>query len=200
MPCGDQYYQYGNQSYAYSNAATTTQITYPSSVTPMYMNPISNWGVDTDIYGSSTTAANIYYNYNPNTINGSWAYVVTAAANETPEEKAVREVQEAALATKRAAAAEVKAEELLLMCLSDAQREQYLKVGYIEINTDTANYRIKKGWSKNIEKIAKDGKTECYYCIHPTIAVPEADNMLAQKLMLETDEANFLLKANRWPF
>ena len=34
------------------------------------------------------------------------------------------------------------------------------------------------------------------FCIHPTERVPDADSMLAQKLMLETDHDRFLKTAN----
>jgi hypothetical protein len=113
------------------------------------------------------------------------------ASFETPEETAKRELKRIA--------SEARAEELLLMCLTEEQRGCYLANGFIEINTDTTRYRIKKGRSKNIEKLAADGTTELLYCVHPDIYVPYGDNMLAQKLLLETDEAKFLKLARQWP-
>lgn len=48
-----------------------------------------------------------------------------------------------------------------------------------------------RGWSGNVEEIDDAGKATVRYCIHPTIGVPHPDNQLAQKLMLEHDEAGF---------
>ncbi len=40
------------------------------------------------------------------------------------------------------------------------------------------------------------GQERVSYCIHPVEDVPAADKALAQKLLLETDEAAFLATAN----
>jgi hypothetical protein len=38
------------------------------------------------------------------------------------------------------------------------------------------------------------------YCIEATSPVPVADEMLANKLLLETDERRFLATAHRFPY
>ncbi len=160
---------------------------------------------DTAASASTDTSVLTYYNYNfqmnvPGIITGGYVasnYYGQWTANETEEQVAARTAQYE-VSEKKRIAAEAKAEELLLMCLNDLQKEVYLKHGYLEINTDKAKYRIKKGWSKNIEKIGVDGKAEICYCIHPEILVPTADNMLAQKLMIQYNEEEFLRLANKW--
>lgn len=58
-------------------------------------------------------------------------------------------------------------------------------------------YRIDRGRSQNVRLVEETtGKVVRTYCAHPVEAVPDPDTMLAQKLMLETDEAAFLRIAN----
>ncbi len=58
-------------------------------------------------------------------------------------------------------------------------------------------YRITYGIAGNVILIEK-GKPVARYCIYP-IGIPIEDVMLAQKLMLETDEESFIRIANRTP-
>lgn len=89
-----------------------------------------------------------------------------------------------------------KAEELLLLCLNDEQKKQYLELGYFETSVNDKIYRIRKGTSGNV-KLLEKGKEKYSYCIHPSSFTPSQDAMLAQLLMLQTDEARFLTLANR---
>lgn len=57
-------------------------------------------------------------------------------------------------------------------------------------------YRIHKGRSGNVELLGPDGVPIRKYCVHPHLYVPDEDTMVAQKLMLETDEERFLKTAN----
>lgn len=47
--------------------------------------------------------------------------------------------------------------------------------------------------------MAGEGAAVTRYCIHPNVQVPQADNLLCQKLMIETNEEMFLLTANATP-
>lgn len=158
-------------------------LAYSSATT---YNPVISWANYNAIYRCQQQQATIVSTW----VNaGVWDY-------ETPEQKIERKGRQVA-EQQRAAAAETKAEELLLMCLTPQQRSQYLSDGYIELNIDTRKYRIEKGYSRNITRIREDGK-KIFYCIQPGESVPVADCMLAQKLMLEADEREFLKTANHW--
>jgi hypothetical protein len=115
---------------------------------------------------------------------------VMGMARETPEERRVWEVKRE-VATKRA-------ESLLFTILKPEQVRQYSDHGYFETEVNDKLYRITKGHSGNV-KLIRNGKIVESYCAHPSNAygTPEQDTMLAQLLMLKTDEAKFLKTANR---
>jgi hypothetical protein len=90
-----------------------------------------------------------------------------------------------------------KARKLLLACLSDEQRIQFEATGYFEVVAASGTrYRITRGWGGNVLTVV-NGYLRDRFCIHPAHYVPEEDNMLAQKLLLEVDEPTFLRTANR---
>ena len=202
----------GDNTVVWHNLGPVTNVTYTNAATATPTNayyPIT-WPNDNGqgLYGQGYHQAlinqQIYYNVYNFQVQGIGTYTPCTpiygeyVVNETQEQQAARIATYEAEDKKRKAA-ESKAEELLLMCLNDVQKEIYLKHGYLEINTDKAKYRIKRGWAKNIEKIGLDGKPELAYCIHPRdSSVPVPDNMLAQKLMIEYNEQEFLRLANRW--
>jgi hypothetical protein len=96
----------------------------------------------------------------------------------------------AALARRRRA--ELRAEALLLGWLSPSQRAQYLERGWFEVKTATGRYRIRP---RGVVRLEPPGSA---YCIEATSPVPVADEMLANKLLLETDERRFLATAHRY--
>jgi hypothetical protein len=87
------------------------------------------------------------------------------------------------------------AEALLFLCLTETQKSQYKEHGYFETVVDDRTFRITKGWSGNVHEY-KDGKKIKSYCIHPNEDVPVPDNMLTQKLLLETQLDLFMRTAN----
>ncbi len=92
-----------------------------------------------------------------------------------------------------------RAESLLLSALTPDQTKDFRKTSeFTVISKDgKRTYRITYGIAGNVILIEK-GKPVARYCIHPT-GIPTEDVMLAQKLMLETDEESFLRIANRTP-
>ena len=98
--------------------------------------------------------------------------------------------------TEKYKVAESRAEELLFAHISEQQKKQYLELGYFETEVNDKLYRIKKGRSGNV-KLVEKGKEVLSYCIHPVDHTPNADAMLAQLLMLKTDEERFIKTANR---
>lgn len=127
----------------------------------------------------------------------SSVYGHAAQAAWTPEQvERVRREDEERRA--RVAVINKRAEELLYSVLDDEQRATYEKERYFDVYSGdrSRRYRIKKGWSGNVELIGPDGKAIERYCVHPREAVPEEDNLVAQMLMIEHEEQRFRATAN----
>ena len=91
--------------------------------------------------------------------------------------------------------ARLRAEALLWAWLSPAQRQQYRARRWFEVTTASGRrYRILRG---GVVRLHPRGSA---YCIEATSPVPVADEMLANKLLLETDERQFLATAHRFPY
>ena len=88
-----------------------------------------------------------------------------------------------------------RAEALLWAWLSPVQRKQYRARRWFEVTTASGRrYRILRG---GVVRLDPRGSG---YCIEATAPVPVADEMLANKLLLETDERRFLATAHRFPY
>lgn len=98
---------------------------------------------------------------------------------------------------KLAEVADSVAEKLLVAHLDPKQREDFQNHRHFEvIQAKTKRvYRIKHGWAGNVE-VWEGGRRVESLCIHPAVVVPFADNLLAQKLLLEADEPAFRRIAN----
>lgn len=113
-----------------------------------------------------------------------------------------REIEErAAKERERRKAAEQKAEDLLLANLSPEQVDEYKRMKRFSVHLpDGKVYRIRKGFAGNVElvKPGEGGRIERLenLCIHPAERIPDQDNMLAQKLLLEANEPEFRRIAN----
>jgi hypothetical protein len=91
--------------------------------------------------------------------------------------------------------ARMRAEALLWAWLSPAQRRQYRARRWFEVRTASGRrYRILRG---GVVRVDPRGSG---YCIEATTPVPVADEMLANKLLLETDERRFLATAHRFRY
>ena len=89
--------------------------------------------------------------------------------------------------------AELRAEALLLNWLSPGQRAQYQARGWFEVVTVTGHrYRISP------HKVVRMDARKAVYCIEAVSRIPAADEMLAKKLLLESDERRFLATAHRY--
>ena len=88
-----------------------------------------------------------------------------------------------------------RAEALLWAWLSPAQRSQYRRRRWFEVTTASGRrYRVLRGL------VVRLGPRGSGYCIEATSPVPVADEMLANKLLLETNERRFLATAHRFPY
>jgi hypothetical protein len=136
----------------------------------------TNWNL-TYIYGPSGTQ----FNYTPISI-------AEVKAERQAEVAAWLKAEEEALA---------RAERLLLSCLDEIQRDRFQKERVFEvIGRSRRRYLVEYGWAGNVKILDETGKAVTKLCIHPVRPVPVPDNLLAQKLMIETDEEQFLKTAN----
>lgn len=103
---------------------------------------------------------------------------------------------EAMMARERKRSEEVKerARALLTRNLNAEQRDSLERNGYFDLNIGGKHYRIRQGTHGNVRLVVGDREVTSF-CIQPN-DVPAEDAMLAQKLLLETDEASFLRIAN----
>ena len=89
--------------------------------------------------------------------------------------------------------AELRAEVLLLGWLSPSQRAQYLARGWFEVTAATGRrYRV---GPRGVVALEPRGSG---YCIEAASPVPVPDELLANKLLLETDERRFMATAHRY--
>ena len=184
------------------------------------------WTVWNDVYttGSATTTGTsgtsiVWTNWNsaattlsPST-SVTWQYwnsmttgtiAVTAVPQPTAEELvaqrqlAERYAEEARQRELVATAARVKAEALLQEHLDAEQQATLAKDGAFLVSVKSGRrYKIQRGQAGNVFELAHNGNHHVRrFCIHPSDSVPDPDAMLAQKLLLETDEAAFLRIAN----
>lgn len=88
------------------------------------------------------------------------------------------------------------AEALLRRHLSAGQLGQLQAHGFFDVERPGRTYRIHRGRSINIQ-VLEAGRTTHRLCFHPGAPMPDADTMLAQKLMLEANEQEALRIAIR---
>lgn len=91
-------------------------------------------------------------------------------------------------------AARTRARALLMQSLTRDQQRSLEERSYFDLNVGGKHYRIRQGTHGNVRLVQGDRETVSY-CAQPD-NVPAEDAMLAQKLMLETDEPAFLRVAN----
>lgn len=94
--------------------------------------------------------------------------------------------------------AERRAEKLLLANLTAEQAREYeaLRKSFTVIATSGKHYEIYRTRTGNVYEVNPDGNWLAQYCAVLPRDVPLADQLLAQKLMLEYDEPRFLRTAN----
>ena len=95
--------------------------------------------------------------------------------------------------------AQAVAKGLLLDCLDKEQAEEFQRRTYFHVmGSKGTRFQVRRGRTGNVG-CYKNGRLEpLKFCAHPTDHVPDYDTMLAQKLMIETDEDAFRALANRW--
>lgn len=91
-----------------------------------------------------------------------------------------------------------KANDLLMTFLNDEQRKTYQREQFFDLTSQSGKrFRITYGYSLNVYKLNKWGEYEICYCVVPDGEnIPIPDQMLAQKLMLEHQEKEFIRVSN----
>lgn len=95
-----------------------------------------------------------------------------------------------------------RARNLLNQMLSPAQRLMLETKSYFELTVHdrdgaSRTYRIEHGYAGNVKLLDAKGVPVRRYCIHADSRLPYEDQMLAQKLLLESNEMEFLKIANK---
>lgn len=99
-------------------------------------------------------------------------------------------------------AAAKRAEGLLLANLTLEQRAAYKKERTFIVNgSHGGRFKLMRGYSHNVKELDEEGREVRTFCIHPPAQhpCPNEDNVLLQKLMLQTDEEEFRRIANARP-
>ncbi len=130
------------------------------------------------------------WNVQPEVTRNSRMIEQVEADRKREEEVVDRRVKEAKAREEKRKAAEKKALDLLLDHLDEGQKAIFNKEGSLVVfgGKSGKRYRINKGWSGNVESLGEDGKVFERWCFHFQDRLPEYDLMLAQKLMLESNE------------
>lgn len=147
-------------------------------------------------YGANVWTAWVTVSDNRTQVISGGKSVYAPPKPPTPEELAAQNAKlNAAQAIRDQASA--RADALLAEFLDAMQRDQLVKDKMFIVESETGKrYEIKAG--KRVAELDKNGKPVALYCIRPEDwNLPDGDVMLAQKLMLETDEKSFLKIANR---
>jgi hypothetical protein len=155
--------------------------------------------VPTSAAWSVSATTQVYFNVDA---NSSYYYYVTTMSTNPPQplfpESFSEQVQrQADERTQRRRQAEARARALLLSLLTEDARATFADTGVIHVvGSAGGRYRIERGYSGNIHGGGRE------YCAHPRMTSPEGDRMpmedamIAQMLMIQTDEPGFLEIAN----
>ena len=133
---------------------------------------------------------------------------LTAAAPMTPEQilESQRRAEEYARIAREVAARDaderrvaiIKAQALLEGMLTSEQIATLAAQRWFDVISQKGRtYRVHQGQIRNVRRVNPDGSLGMTYCIHPAEAVPDEDAMLAQMLLLQTDEDAFCRIANK---
>lgn len=95
--------------------------------------------------------------------------------------------------------ADERAQQCLLDNLNEEQRKTWLDKGHFIVHGRSGRrYRVRRFAPGNIDEINRKGFISTRLCVH-SYGIPNADNILAQKLHLESNEEEVMRIANRHP-
>ena len=97
-------------------------------------------------------------------------------------------------------AAHQRAERLLAENLSERERLQLQRCGYIELVSPTVRGRTYRVPARpGMVEVYEYGEPAMRLCVQPAVALPQPDVVLMHKLLIEGDEQTYLRTANRLP-
>lgn len=180
----------------------TNEGAYGTTFNPDYGTSASQvvwqtWALNTT--GSTTFTSVVWDAWSADTIYGTMAYEAPPLTEEQIEAQRVRaEAAAAAAAVRRQeeAAAKERARKLLLDALAEDQQEELLKNGFFHVETRNGTRRYRLSPTGQPKRVRGEDGVAWAYCIHPDHGYPQDDIVLAQKLLLESDEEAFLRIAN----
>lgn len=189
-------------------SGTNNIIVWKRWVTEHHTNSATTLNLEGDVVVSDGTASNVISTTGNVTIWTGWIEDQNLSreerdrrAQEHLRRNQEYEAQRIQVEGERKMARE-RAAQLLQEALSERQRLEMAEKGFFSLTVhdsktkEQRHYRIRKGRSGNVEQIDANGNRLKGFCIHPIMACPDEDTMLAQKLMLETQEDEFLRVAN----
>ncbi|GAC1447605.1 MAG: hypothetical protein PVSMB4_03370 [Ktedonobacterales bacterium] len=97
--------------------------------------------------------------------------------------------------------AERRATSLLREMLSPEEFRQLLWMGYVDVPSPSygaRTYRVPR--TRGYVQVLEGGRAVMRLCLQPTERIPDADIVLLHKLMIEANEAQYLDKANKFPY
>jgi hypothetical protein len=160
--------------------------------------------------GTSATGDTVWRIWNDNqwSDGGSGVVVQSAPRVVSPEEH--RRQQERQRESRRKDKARrrereqaaTRAEKLLLEFLSPRQRKMLKRQDHFHLDVHSRDgsvrrYQINRGFQGNVKEVCREsGRILRSYCIHGPYNLPHADQMLAQMLLLQNDEEQFMRIAN----
>ena len=140
-----------------------------------------------------------------------WTPTVHRGSQKTPQEIAAaaaqrelrrqQEIKDRSKRNRFKEAANVRARKLLFQMLNEEQRKELDEKNHFHLTVHSRDgsmkvYRVDYGFQGNVKLIGADGEVDRSYCIHSDSRLPYEDQMLAQKLLLEANEPEFLRIAN----
>lgn len=193
---------YGRGATASGGAVWSAWITTSVSGSTSNSIILADWNA---LYASpsSVTTSNVIWKYwaQPCNATSGTAAVDTRVLIEREVHRQAEQMRAAEESALRRAQAQVRARSLLDSLLSGHQRKSLQDRSFFDLEIQAKDgarriYRIHKGRSMNVDLLGANGKPVRKFCAHPGLYVPDEDTMVAQKLMLETDEEQFLRTAN----
>lgn len=191
----------GTTGYGYGGGGTVTGVTNITTNANYLF-----YGGATPVYGAA--GGTVYggggggvYGGGGSGIYGGGGTGVFTAPQLTPEQQAAFEAADAARQAKWQVVSK-KAEQLWLSHLTDAQRQQWLDVGYVDVPSARGRrYRLKNQRSGNVYLLDDQGREVRKYCAYandPGGYLPDGDHWFTQLLTLRFNERAFLAMANTW--
>jgi hypothetical protein len=116
------------------------------------------------------------------------------------QQQTAHERQAAREHEKEAQEAQKRAEVLLLSVLDARQAEQWATTHEVDVvGSEGHNYRLTRARQGGVFRLGSRNRRTHSLCIHHDYAIPIEDQIAAQKLQIETDEAEFCRIANESP-